>query len=127
MLDQITPRGSGSSTSSNRSRRDLAMPDAPGDLQSLDDPAATSLDAEPDRGVERPLAAPDNGKIALPTRDAPVGAAPALVRAWFDDVAAAAMPEDDGTLAADRDSARAYRNRAKAHNTRAAYCSAVRA
>ena len=42
-------------------------------------------------------------------------------------MAAAAKPENDGSLAAAHDSARAYRSRAKADNTRAAYRSAVRA
>jgi site-specific recombinase XerD len=49
------------------------------------------------------------------------------VQVWFDGVAAAEKPYNDGSLAAAHDSARAYRSRAKADNTRAAYRSAVRA
>ena len=59
--------------------------------------------------------------------EAPVGGAPVLVTNWFDILAAAEKPENDGSLAAAHDSARAYRSRAKAENTRAAYRSAVRA
>ena len=59
--------------------------------------------------------------------EAPVGKHPALVRAWFDAAAAAAKAENDGSLAAAHGSARAYRSRAKADNTREAYRSAVRA
>jgi len=64
---------------------------------------------------------------ALIVADAPVGGAPVAVRHWFDIMAVAAKPENDGSLAAAHDSARAYRSRAKADNTRAAYRSAVRA
>ncbi len=56
----------------------------------------------------------------------PVGGSPVRVRAWFDAAAAAAKTENDGSLAAARGSARTYRSRAKADNTRAAYRSAVR-
>ena len=49
------------------------------------------------------------------------------MRNWFDILAAAEKPENDGSLAAAHESARAYRSRAKADNTRAAYRSAVRA
>lgn len=59
--------------------------------------------------------------------DAPVGGAPKAVASWFDRLAAAEKPESDGSLAAAQASARAYRDRAKADNTRAAYRSAVRA
>jgi len=62
-----------------------------------------------------------------PVAEAPVGGAPVLVKNWFDILAAAEKPENDGSLAAAHDSARAYRSRAKAENTRAAYRSAVRA
>lgn len=62
---------------------------------------------------------------ALP--DAPVGGGAIAIRDWFDGVAAAEKPENDGSLAAAHDSARAYRSRAKADNMRAAYRSAVRA
>ena len=70
---------------------------------------------------------PEDDGFALVVADAPVGGAPVAVRSWFDTMAAAAKPENDGTLAAAHDSARAYRSRAKADNTRAAYRSAVRA
>ena len=59
--------------------------------------------------------------------EAPVDGAPSAIRLWFDAVAAAEQPKNDGSLAAAHDSARAYRSRAKADNTRAAYRSAVRA
>ena len=57
----------------------------------------------------------------------PTGGAPVAVRTWFDAIAAADKPVNDGSLAAAHLSARNYRNRAKADNTRAAYRSAVRA
>ncbi len=62
-----------------------------------------------------------------PLPEAPIGQRPPAVRAWFDAIATAVRPENDGSLAAAHDSARAYRSRAKADNTRAAYRSAVRA
>jgi len=62
-----------------------------------------------------------------PPKDAPLGAAPAAVATWFDEVADATHPENDGTLAAAQASARAYSRRAKAANTREAYRWAVRA
>jgi hypothetical protein len=52
---------------------------------------------------------------------------PVAVRRWFDILAAGKKPENDGSLAAAHESARAYRSRAKSENTRAAYRSAVRA
>ncbi len=70
--------------------------------------------------------APTEGVVAaLP--DAPIGGPPTAVQTWFDAAAAAAKVENDGSLAAAHHSARAYRSRAKADNTRAAYRSAVRA
>ena len=57
----------------------------------------------------------------------PVGGPPQAVQHWFDAEAAARKVENDGSLDAAYDSARAYRSRAKANNTRAAYRSAVRA
>ena len=68
----------------------------------------------------------DDGPGA-PLADAPVGGAPVMVRNWFDILAAAEKPQNDGSLAAAHESARAYRSRAKSENTRAAYRSAVRA
>lgn len=63
---------------------------------------------------------------AIRREGAPVGRSPALVRAWFDEALAAALP-DDGTLSGARQSAEAYARRAKAHNTRRAYVAGVRA
>ncbi len=63
---------------------------------------------------------------ALPA-PAPLGAAPVIVRTWFDEAAAAIVPEYDGTLAAARGAADAYARRAKADNTRRAYRAGVRA
>jgi len=74
--------------------------------------------------VHGPAADDDPGLLAA---EAPVGGAPVLVKNWFDILAAAEKPENDGSLAAAHDSARAYRSRAKSDNTRAAYRSAVRA
>jgi integrase len=68
----------------------------------------------------------DDGK-GPPAADVPVGGAPVMVKNWFDILAAAEKPQNDGSLAAAHESARAYRSRAKADNTRAAYRSAVRA
>ena len=68
----------------------------------------------------------DMGQVPV-AADAPLGGAPVLVRHWFDILAAAEKPANDGSLAAAHESARAYRSRAKADNTRAAYRSAVRA
>ncbi len=56
-----------------------------------------------------------------------MGGPPVAVSSWFDAIAAAARPDNDGSLAAAHASARVYRSRAKADNTRAAYRSAVRA
>jgi len=64
---------------------------------------------------------------ALVAAEAPVGGPPVAVSNWFDAIAAAAKPDNDGSLAAAHASARVYRSRAKADNTRAAYRSAVRA
>ena len=78
------------------------------------------------------LPAPVHGRSAdddpgPPGADAPVGGAPIMVRNWFDILAAAEKPQNDGSLAAAHESARAYRSRAKSENTRSAYRSAVRA
>jgi integrase len=88
----------------------------------------------------RPAASDDGATLATPpaplaldlpptneTPPAPIGGTPQLVKKWFDAAAAAARPEPDGTLAGAHASARSYRGRAKADNTRAAYRSAVRA
>jgi integrase len=64
---------------------------------------------------------------ALVAPEAPVGGPPVAVSSWFDAIAAAAKADNDGSLAAAHASARVYRSRAKADNTRAAYRSAVRA
>ena len=73
-----------------------------------------------------PVGRPPNEAVA-PAEDAPLGESPATVAAWFDDVADATQPENDGTLTAARESARAWSRRAKADNTREAYRWAVRA
>jgi hypothetical protein len=57
---------------------------------------------------------------------APVGAKAGAVRAWFDAAVETAEPVMDGSLAAERDAAEAFRRMAKAENTRNAYRSAVR-
>jgi integrase len=57
----------------------------------------------------------------------PLGRPPAAVRDWFDDAAAALIPDHDGTLATARAAAGAYAGRAKAGNTRRAYRAGVRA
>ena len=83
--------------------------------------------AESDQKADEALEWPLIGALVKTLPDAPLGQTPPAVRAWFDSIAAAARPENDGSLAAAHDSARAYRSRAKADNTRAAYRSAVRA
>jgi integrase len=70
---------------------------------------------------------PPPGEVITPAEDVPIGRTPDAVAAWFDTVADAEAPENDGTLAAARLSARAWSRRAKADNTRAAYRWAVRA
>jgi integrase len=84
------------------------------------------LDRPGDREADA-RALPQTGALVTTLPDAPVGQAPSAVSAWFDAIAAAVRPENDGSLAAAHDSARGYRSRAKADNTRAAYRSAVRA
>ena len=73
-------------------------------------------------------AEPPVGGASLPPDGAvPLGASPQAVRLWFDASAEALKPEADGSLTSAKESARAYRSRAKADNTRSAYRSAVRA
>lgn len=84
-------------------------------------PPTDKVDPEGDLASALPI-----GIVAL-IPDAPVGGPPNAVQSWFDAAAAAAKTENDGSLAAAHDSARVYRGRAKADNTRAAYRSAVRA
>jgi len=57
----------------------------------------------------------------------PLGRPPAAERDWFDDDAAALIPDHDGTLATARSAAGAHAGRAKAGNTRRAYRAGVRA
>ena len=83
--------------------------------------AAESADGESDPGPETALLP------ALPVPDAPIGAAPAAIEAWFDDAAEASAPALDGTLAAEHAAAAAFQRMAKADNTRTAYRAAVRA
>lgn len=87
---------------------------------------AHATDLQDGSGLQLPPQSDESAKIH-PGGEAPLGKPPALVRAWFDATAAAAKAENDGSLAAAHDSARAYRSRAKADNTREAYRSAVRA
>jgi site-specific recombinase XerC len=97
---------------------------------------------DPDRAVPAPLPCPDPGHSidwadasallpgAIPARPgdpAPLGSAPARVRAWFDVTAAAEIPDYDGTLETARAAGTAYARRAKAENTRRAYRAGVRA
>ena len=78
-------------------------------------------------GTVRPRDPDLSDDTALPdAHAAPVGQFPAIVRTWFDALAAAERPDNDGSLMAAHASARAYRARAKADNTRAAYRSAIR-
>jgi integrase len=87
------------------------------------DPAAEFVD---DVGPLAPVAAPSEPD-GLAMAEAPMGSPPVAIRRWFDAMAAAEKPDNDGSLTAAHDSARAYRSRAKAKNTRDAYRSAVRA
>lgn len=64
---------------------------------------------------------------ALPVPPAPKGGTPAAVRTWFDEVAALTLPARAGSLADERDAADAFRQLAKADNTRRAYRAAVAA
>jgi len=73
------------------------------------------------------LADPSSQPVVPPPDDTPLGRSPDAVAAWFDAVADAEPPDNDGTLAAARLAARAWSRRAKAENTRAAYRWAVRA
>ena len=81
--------------------------------------------------IVRPAAQP--GAVANPPAlpdglpPVPLGRPPATVRDWFDDAAAALIPDHDGTLATARSAAGAYAGRAKAGNTRRAYRAGVRA
>ena len=77
---------------------------------------------------EEPLPLP--ARAALPPLDlapAPLGQAPEQVRGWFDDAAAATIPDHDGSLSTARAAATAYAHRAKADTTRRAYRAGVRA
>ena len=79
--------------------------------------------------IERPMRQPPGEALepAAPPSPAPLGSAPVIVRNWFDDAAAAIVPEYDATLLAARGAADAYARRAKADNTRRAYRAGVRA
>lgn len=66
------------------------------------------------------------GRPLLPF-PAPFGSAPVMVRRWFDESAAATIPDCDGTLQAARRAANAYTRKSKADNTRRAYRAGVRA
>ena len=58
---------------------------------------------------------------------APLGEPPLQVRTWFDDAAAAQIPDHDGTIGTARRAAQAYARHAKSDNTRRAYRAGVRA
>ena len=81
------------------------------------------IDDDEATGVPTAELLPPMGTVVL----APIGAAPARVRDWFDAAVEASEPIVDGTLASERDAATAYRHLAKAENTRRAYRAAVRA
>jgi hypothetical protein len=77
----------------------------------------------------RPRPAPDVTVRRPPQARVPVSLdqPPARVRGWFDDAAAAIIPDDDGALATTRIAADAYARRPTAANTRRAYRAGVRA
>jgi integrase len=84
-----------------------------------------------DSAVFRPSGAPDGLPTPLPappvTVPAPLGAAPAQVRRWFDRTIAVQLPAYDGTLATARATADGFARLAKADNTRRAYRAGVAA
>ena len=65
--------------------------------------------------------------LRTPAREAPHGARPDAVRAWFDAATEADIPTPDGTLATAQAIAEVLARRAKADNTRRAYRAGVRA
>lgn len=77
-------------------------------------------------GAGAGVAAPDAGAHIVRTPP-PLGRDATAVERWFDAMAEAAAPRLDGSLAAERDAARAFARMAKAENTRRAYRAAVRA
>ncbi len=66
------------------------------------------------------------GRPLLPF-SAPFGSAPVMMRRWFDESAAATIPDCDGTLQAAPGAADAYTRKSKANNTRRVYRAGVRA
>lgn len=73
---------------------------------------------------------PASASPARPAFDAatsPLGAPAAEIRTWFDDLAAAELPDDDGSLDSARAAAEVFGRRAKADNTRRAYRAGVAA
>jgi site-specific recombinase XerC len=83
-----------------------------------------------DTGQNPPLAVLQPPQSPCPPADiapVPLGQTPRDVRRWFDDVAAADVPDHDGTLNTARIAAQAYARRAKSDNTRRAYRAGVRA
>jgi site-specific recombinase XerC len=96
----------------------------------MDDAAQDPTDLDPDgtRATPRPAA---SGPPALPppapASDAPHGARPDTVRAWFDAATEAEIPTPDGTLATAQIIAEVLARRAKSDNTRRAYRAGVRA
>ena len=77
-----------------------------------------------ERLARRPCPVP--GRQRHPA-DAPLGAPPATVRAWFDAAMDSAIPDADGTLATAQQTAKILARHAKADNTRRAYRAGVRA
>jgi integrase len=86
-------------------------------------PAALGTADDPD-GPRIPALLPAADGIQS---DAPLGAAPAAVRAWFDTALDSAIPAADGTLATAQQTAKILARHAKADNTRRAYRAGVRA
>ncbi len=102
------------------------MPDRP------DRPNPANQSDHPPPAVEYLPPAPRSPAPGVPARvdtvpPIPLGQTPAIVRDWFDDAAAAAIPDHDATLPTARRAALAYARRATAHNTRRAYRAGVRA
>jgi hypothetical protein len=71
----------------------------------------------------KPLFAPAPAIFAV----APLGEPPSRVKTWFDDAAAAPIPDHDETIGTARLAAQAYARHAKEDNTRRAYRAGVRA
>ncbi len=106
-------------------KRSLNSPPEPGSKPARTGENRRLNNLPPSDATPVPLPGPDD--VVSAGSAAPVGGPPRAVASWFDAMAAADKPENDGTLAAAHASARVYRSRAKAENTRTAYRAAVRA